>query len=48
VDTVGDKTTLITDDKNNLVEAINEVAENVASLSQDNVILKIFKKTNYS
>ncbi|MGZ3891672.1 MAG: hypothetical protein ACXVI9_14295, partial [Mucilaginibacter sp.] len=48
VDTVGDKTTLLTDDKNNLVEAINEVAENVASLSQDNVILKIFKKTNYS
>jgi len=48
VDTVGDKTTLLTDDKNNLVEAINEVAENVTSLSQDNVILKIFKKTNYS
>jgi hypothetical protein len=48
VDTVGDKTTLATTDKNNLVEAINEVAENVAGLSQDNVILKIFKKTNYS
>jgi len=45
---VGDKTALLTDDKNNLVEAINEVVENVASLSQDNVILKIFKKTNYS
>jgi len=48
VDTVGNKTTLLTDDKNNLVEAINEVVENIASLSQDNVILKIFKKTNYS
>lgn len=47
-DTIGDKTTLVTDDKNNLVEAINEVAENVAGLNQDNVILKIFKKTNYS
>ena len=48
IDTVGDKTTLATDDKNNLVEAINEVVENVASLNQDNVILKIFKKSNYS
>jgi len=48
VDTIGDKTTLTTNDKNNLVEAINEVAENVASLNKDNVILKIFKKTNYS
>src|SRR3569833_1102649 len=48
VDTIGDKTTQVTDDKNNLVEALNEVAENVASLSQDNVVLKIFKKTNYS
>lgn len=47
-DTVGDKTTLSTVDKNNLVEAINEVAGNVASINQDNVILKIFKKTNYS
>ncbi|HVW15725.1 MAG TPA: hypothetical protein VHB54_17965 [Mucilaginibacter sp.] len=47
-DAVGDKTTLTTADKNNLVEAINEVAGNVASLNQDNVILKIFKKTNYS
>jgi hypothetical protein len=47
-DTVGDKTALVTDDKNNLVEAINEVAEDIASLNQDNVILKIFKKTNYS
>lgn len=48
VDAVGDKATLTTVDKNNLVEAINEVAENVASINQDNVILKIFKKTNYS
>jgi hypothetical protein len=47
-DTVGDKTALVTGDKNNIVEALNEVAENIASLSQDNVILKIFKKTNYS
>jgi hypothetical protein len=45
---VGDKTTLVTDDKNNLVEAINEVSENLSSLNQDNVILKIFKKSNYS
>ena len=48
VDVVGDKTSLLTNDKNNLVEAINEVSENVAGLNQDNVILKIFKKTNYS
>jgi hypothetical protein len=47
-DTVGDKTTLTTADKNNLVEAINEVVANVAAINQDNVILKIFKKTNYS
>jgi hypothetical protein len=47
-DTIGDKTTLTTDDKNNLVEAINEVAGDVANLNQDNVILKIFKKSNYS
>ena len=45
---IGDKTTLVTDDKNNLVEAINEVSENLSSLNQDNVILKIFKKSNYS
>lgn len=48
VDVVGDKTTLLTGNKNNLVGAINEVSENVAALNQDNVILKIFKKTNYS
>lgn len=48
VDTIGDKATLTTVDKNNLVEALNEVVENVASINQDNVILKIFKKTNYS
>jgi len=45
---IGDKTTLVTDDKNNLVEAINEVSESLSSLNQDNVILKIFKKSNYS
>ena len=45
---IGDKTTLVTDDKNNLVEAINEVSEGLSSLNQDNVILKIFKKSNYS
>ena len=45
---IGDKTTLVTDDKNNLVEAINEVSESLTSLNQDNVILKIFKKSNYS
>ncbi len=45
---IGDKTTLATDDKNNLVEAINEVSEGLSSLNQDNVILKIFKKSNYS
>ena len=44
----GDKTTLLTANKNNLTSAINEVAEDVAALSQDNIILKIFKKTNYS
>lgn len=48
IDVVGDKTTLLTGNKNNLVGAINEVSENVAGLDQDNVILKIFKKTNYS
>jgi hypothetical protein len=46
--TIGDKTALQTDDKNNLVEAINELAQDIASLNQDNVILKIFKKSNYS
>jgi hypothetical protein len=45
---IGDKTTLVTDDKNNLVGAINEVSEGLSSLNQDNVILKIFKKSNYS
>lgn len=45
---VGNKTALLTGDKNNLVEAINEVAQDIASLNQDNVILKIFKKSNYS
>lgn len=45
---IGDKTTLVTDNKNNLVGAINEVSESLSSLNQDNVILKIFKKSNYS
>lgn len=44
----GDKTTLVTNNKNTLVEAINEMAENILSINQDNVILKIFKKSNYS
>ena len=48
IDTIGTKTDLLTDDKNTLVDAINEVAEDLASLSQDNIILKIFKKSNYS
>ena len=48
IDTVGNKASLITDNKNSVVDAVNEVAENVAALNQDNVILKIFKKTNYS
>jgi hypothetical protein len=46
--TIGDKSTLVTDDKNNLVEAINEVSEGLSSLNQNNVILNIFKKSNYS
>jgi hypothetical protein len=45
---IGDITTLVTDDKNSIVEAINEVAEDILSLSQTNVILNIFKKSNYS
>ena len=46
--TIGDLTTLVTDDKSSIVEAINEVAEDISSLSQTNVILNIFKKSNYS
>lgn len=45
---IGDKSTLVTNEKNNIIDAVNEVAEDLASLSQDNIILKIFKKTNYS
>ena len=44
----GDLTTLVTDSKDTIVDAVNEVAENVASLSQDNVVLKIFKRTAYN
>lgn len=44
----GDKTQLITDNKNNGVEAINEVKAQITQLDQDNVILKIIKKSNYS
>lgn len=44
----GDLEDLLTDNQSNLVNAINEVSQDIASISQDNVILKIFKKSNYS
>lgn len=46
-DTIGSKVQLSTSAKNNLVEAINEVNTNIGSINQENVILKIFKKSNY-
>jgi len=46
--TVGDKTELITGERNNLVDAINEVKGEISAINQDNVILNIFKKSNYS
>ena len=45
---IGDKINLATDTKNTIVDAVNEVFEGLNSLNQDNVILKIFKKSNYS
>jgi len=45
---IGDKTTLVTDNTNTLVDAINEISEGLSSLNQDNIILNIFKKSNYS
>lgn len=47
VDTLGDKTQLSTGAKNNIVDAINEVNTSIGSINQENVILKIFKKSNY-
>jgi len=47
IDVVGDKSQLSTAAKNNLVDAINEVSTNIGSINQENVILKIFKKSNY-
>jgi hypothetical protein len=47
IDVVGDKSQLSTGAKNNLVEAINEVNTSIGSINQENVILKIFKKSNY-
>ncbi|MES2268661.1 MAG: collagen-like protein [Bacteroidota bacterium] len=46
-DVIGSKTQLSTSAKNNLVEAINEVNTSIGSINQENVILKIFKKSNY-
>lgn len=46
--TFGNKENLTTDNKNTGVEAINEVKQQITALDQDNVILKIFKKSNYS
>ncbi|MFD0792761.1 hypothetical protein ACFQZX_03990 [Mucilaginibacter litoreus] len=43
----GNKMQLATDAKNNLTEAINEVNTKIGSINQENVILKIFKKSNY-
>jgi hypothetical protein len=47
IDVVGDKSELATAAKNNLVDAINEVSTSIGSINQENVILKIFKKSNY-
>lgn len=47
-DTIGNKADLVTNDKSNIVAAVNEVSETLSGLEQDNVILKIFKKSNYS
>jgi hypothetical protein len=47
IDVVGDKSQLSTSAKNNLVDAINEVNTSIGSINQENVILKIFKKSNY-
>ncbi|MFD0765202.1 collagen-like protein [Mucilaginibacter lutimaris] len=46
-DEIGSKAQLSTGAKNNLVEAINEVNTSIGSINQENVILKIFKKSNY-
>lgn len=45
---IGDTAALITNANNTLVEAINEVKTEAAGLNQDSIILKIFKKSNYS
>jgi hypothetical protein len=47
IDTIGSKAQLSTSAKNNLVDAINEVSTSIGSINQENVILKIFKKSNY-
>jgi hypothetical protein len=47
IDTIGSKSRLATSAKNNLVDAINEVNTSIGSINQENVILKIFKKSNY-
>ncbi|HEK20012.1 hypothetical protein [Mucilaginibacter sp.] len=43
----GNKGQLNTDAKNNIVEAVNEVNTKIGGINQENVILKIFKKSNY-
>lgn len=47
-DVIGEISDLVTDDKSSVVNAVNEISEDLAGLQQDNVILKIFKKSNYS
>jgi hypothetical protein len=47
IDAIGSKSRLATSAKNNLVDAINEVNTSIGSINQENVILKIFKKSNY-
>ncbi|MDB5286995.1 MAG: hypothetical protein JWR05_1944 [Mucilaginibacter sp.] len=47
LDITGDKAGLSTNSKTKLVDAINELNTKIGSINQDNVILKIFKKSNY-
>lgn len=47
LDNVGDLGDLQTSNKDNLVEAINEVETDVANSSQDQITLRIFKVSNY-
>lgn len=43
----GDKASLQTDGKDNLVEAINEVRRKIFEINQDNLMIKAFKYSNY-